>query len=109
MKRLNAPRPRSTQTGASRRHFLAVLGATGLSTSVAVFGSATPAVAAGSCSCCSLKYCPPNTSISSCQSVKNYTWSCRVCSGGTCVTCVCCEKISSGGGYYASALDCRLT
>ncbi|WP_163508702.1 hypothetical protein [Fodinicola acaciae] len=84
---------------------MAWFGAAGLGTATAVFAQSTPAAAAGQCLCCNLAHCPANTSMSYCQAHQNYEWSCRVCSGGACVTCLCCEA----NGNSLSALDCRPT
>jgi hypothetical protein len=57
------------------------------------------------CGCCNLVYCPPNTSLSSCDSVYHYQWECTE-SGGY-LYCNCCEKKNSSGYYYASAYQCQ--
>lgn len=85
---------------------MAWVGAAGLGTSAAIFATSAPAAAAGRCACCSLVFCNNQISLSSCQSQRNYTWSCRVCNGG-CVSCVCCEVLDAGGREIASGMDCR--
>jgi len=74
---------------------------------MAVFGKEGAAAVTPntSCQCCSLAYCPPNTTYSSCISVSHYMWECTA-SGGF-LYCWCCEKKRSDGSYYASALQCQ--
>lgn len=99
------PVERAVSEGLRRRGFLQRVGAGGLVVTAAVFGK-TPAAAGATtsvCGCCGLVYCPPNTTLSSCQSVSHYLW---VCVNGV-IRCSCCEKKNNQGQYYASAYQCE--
>ena len=81
----------------TRRGFLTVLGAGGLSAAAMIFGHAKDAAAYCYVQCCHLVYCP-NISWYECQNYGEYIWYCQ--SGYT--TCGCCEWYAGN----ASAAQC---
>lgn len=95
--RIRQDRPNaSSAQSPGRRRFLSGIGATGLATSAAVFGSGATA-RASNYQCCNLAIYPPNVSYEYCSNHANYIWACTV---GCCLHCMCCE--TDGG----SAGDC---
>jgi hypothetical protein len=96
----------------SRRRFLSHFGTLGLATSATIFATPGRANADACTPCCDLVFCPQNISITTCQNAcHNYIWSCRVCGGGSCVTCSCCERYTKcqGGVINGSAANCQPT
>ena len=100
-----------TKDRPTRRRFFQ-FGAVGLATSATIFGFPEQARADSCTPCCSLVYCPPNISATTCRNAcHNYIWSYRKQYVGSAVTCTCCERYSScsGGSINGSAADCRPT
>lgn len=85
----------------ARRGFLGIVGAGGLASAAAVFGTAAPAQALCKRACCALLKCP-NISWRNCTRNADYVWNCK---WTTTRGCTCCEKRTNGrqrSAYHCS-------
>jgi hypothetical protein len=93
--------------GLGRRRFLSGVGASGLATAMAVFGSATPASALVAAGCCNLCRSRSGT-FAQCSSGTHYVWSCSI-GGSAFLHCTCCEHGAKSGCAHVtqSWYECR--